>query len=266
MSEAEAGDAGGDASAATPAAPLSFADAFAQAAPVEGWLSEAQARRLWDAAQQVPADGLVVEIGSFRGRSAIVLASALREGARLVAIDPHAGGDRGPQEIAPEAERGEADNRAFNANLAAAGVGSRVAHVRLMSSEAQASVDGAINVLFVDGAHRFAPARDDLVRWGARVRDGGTMLVHDSFSSIGVTLATLASITFGSSWRYVGRASSLAEYRRDRVRGAARLTNAGRQLAQLPWFARNVIVKIAILTHLRPLARLMGHDGDGWPY
>jgi hypothetical protein len=141
-----------------------------------------------------------------------------------------------------------------------------VAHLRLTSAAAHDAVDDAIDVLYVDGAHRFAPARDDIVRWGARVRDGGTMLVHDSFSSIGVTLATLTSITFGSRWRYVGRTASLAEYRRERLGGSARVANAARQLAQLPWFARNLIVKVAIVTRLRPLARLVGHRGDHWPY
>ena len=38
------------------------------------------------------------------------------------------------------------------------------------------------------------------------------MLVHDSFSSIGVTLALLRHITFGA-WTYVGRSGSMAEYR-----------------------------------------------------
>ncbi|MEA2492778.1 MAG: hypothetical protein QOJ29_689, partial [Thermoleophilaceae bacterium] len=189
----------------------SFEDVFGVARPIEGWLTEEQGRRLWDAARSVPAGGLVVEIGSFRGRSAVVMASALAEGAQLVAIDPHAGGDRGPQEIAPEASRGEADNAAFLANLDAAGVRDRVRHVRAMSSHALDAVERPIDVLYVDGAHRFGPARDDLMRWGARVADGGTMLVHDSFSAIGVTLATLSSLTFGSRWRYVGRTASLAE-------------------------------------------------------
>jgi predicted O-methyltransferase YrrM len=244
-----------------------FEDAYALAAPIEGWLSEAQARRLWDAAERVPPGGLLVEIGSFRGRSAVVMASVLADDARMVAIDPHAGSDRGPQEIAADAERGQADTRAFAANLRAAGVEERVEHVRAMSSDAHAAVDGEVDVLYVDGAHRFGPARDDLVGWGERVREGGTMLVHDSFSSIGVTLATLESITFGTRWRYVGRTGSLAEYRRARIPGGrARLANAARQLAQLPWFMRNVLVKVAIVTRLRPLARLLGHRGDAWPY
>ena len=245
---------------------MSFHEAFARTTSVEGWMSEAQARRLWEAAQRVPAGGLLVEIGSFHGRSAIVMASVLADGARFVAIDPHAGGDRGPQEIEAEASRGEADHHAFAANVRAAGVEDRVQHLRLMSSDAHGAVVGPVDVLYVDGAHRFGPARADLVNWGERVREGGTMLVHDSFSSIGVTLATLASVTFGPHWRYVGRTSSLAEYRRERMGLAARAANVARQLAQLPWFARNVIVKAALVTRLYPLARLMGHRGRDWPY
>ena len=239
----------------------SFERAFAVAAPIEGWLTEAQARRLWEAVRRVPAGGLVVEIGSFRGRSAVVMASALAAGARLVAIDPHEGGDRGPQEIAANAERGEADNTAFRANLQAAGVAERVEHLQLMSSDALPAVPEAIDVLYVDGAHRFGPARDDIVRWGDRVAHGGTMLVHDSFSSIGVTLAT-----FGARWRYVGRTGSLAEYRCEPLGGSARRLNALRQLRQLPWFMRNVMIKVAIVTRLRLVARLLRHDGDTWPY
>lgn len=268
MSERGSAEAGSPADAARADAASvhparTFADAFALAEPVQGWMSREQGQRLWDAARRVPPGGVVVEIGSFHGRSAIVMASALADGARLVAVDPHAGSDRGPQEIAAEAGRGEDDHRAFSENLRVAGVASRVEHVRLMSSEAYDAVTDPVDVLYVDGAHRFGPAREDIAGWGARVRDGGTMLVHDSFSSVGVTLATLASLTFGSRWRYVGRTSSLAEYRREPV---SRLPNALRQLAQLPWFARNVIVKIALVSGFRPLARLMGHRGDDWPY
>jgi hypothetical protein len=110
-------------------------------------------------------------------------------------------------------------------------------------------------VLYVDGAHRFGPARDDIRDWGARVRPGGRMLIHDSFSSIGVTLALLATVVFGSDWTYVGRDGSLTEYAR--VRPPARPANAARQLAQLPWFARNVVLKVLIVARLRR---------GPWPY
>ena len=140
---------------------------------------------------------------------------AAADGVEVVAIDPHAGNDRGPQEIDGTAAEGEADHDAFLANLAAGGVADRVRHVRMPSQEALGAVAGEVDLLYVDGAHRYGPARADLDRWGARVRPGGAMLVHDAFSSVGVTLALLRGCLFSRSLRYVGRDGSLAEYRRE---------------------------------------------------
>ena len=245
-----------------------FAAALAAAADVEGWMSDDQARRLWDRARAVPHGGQVVEIGSYRGRSAIVLGRAAAGSATVVAIDPHAGNDRGPQEIHGSEDEGEADNQAFRANLERAGVSEAVRHVRRPSQEALDAVDGEVDLLYVDGAHRYAPASADIRRWGQRVRPGGSMLVHDSFSSIGVTLALMRLMLLSREFRYIGRARSMAEYRRVNVplRPAERLANAGRQIAELPWFLRNVLIKVALVAHLRPLLRLLGHRSGEWPY
>jgi predicted O-methyltransferase YrrM len=236
---------------------------------VEGWLSADQAERLAARAAALPAGAVIVEIGSFRGRSTIVLARAAPPDARVVAIDPHAGGDRGPQEIAPDAGRGDADQAAFAANLRAAGVADRVRHVRRPSQAALGEVAGPVDLLYVDGAHRFRPALQDLVRWGARVRPGGTMLIHDAFSSVGVTLAILVRLLAGGEFAYVGRSRSLAEYRRlpAAPAGRDRVANAAAQVAQLPWFARNVAIKLALLGGRPRLAGALGHrPGDPWPY
>ncbi|HEX4868249.1 MAG TPA: class I SAM-dependent methyltransferase [Acidimicrobiales bacterium] len=233
---------------------------------VEGWMTDDQARRLWDAAGRVPAGGRIVEIGSFRGRSTIVLALAARDDTEIVAIDPHAGNDRGPQEIHGFEEAASEDYEVFHRNLADAGVQDRVRHVRRFSADAHDEVTGAIDLLYIDGAHRFGPARDDVVRWGARVVDGGRLLVHDSFSSVGVTLALLSSVALGDSFEYMGRDGSLVEYRRARLSPARRAVNLLHHLAQLPWFLRNVAVKVAIVSGARPVARLLGHDGETWPY
>jgi len=120
-------------------------------------------------------------------------------------------------------------------------------------------------VLYIDGAHRYAPAVADIRRWGDKVAEGGVMLIHDSFSSIGVTLALLATTFFGTGFRYEGRSGSMTQYRKVRLGLTARLANAGRQALELPWFVRNVLVKVSIEYKLTPLTRLLGSDGT-WPY
>ncbi|MGH2915459.1 MAG: class I SAM-dependent methyltransferase [Solirubrobacteraceae bacterium] len=249
---------------------MTLDDAISAIEGVQGWLSADQAARLFAAAAAVPAGGTIIEIGSFRGRSTIVLALAALPGVSVVAIDPHAGSDRGPQEIAADAARGEDDARAFAANLSAAGVTDRVFHLRLASADALAQIDRRIDLLYIDGAHRLAPALSDISRYGALVSPGGTMLIHDSFSSIGVTLAILARLLGSASFAYRGRSRSLAEYRRAPAGALAprtRAASAAAQLAQLPWFARNVAVKLALVADRPRLARALGHPaGDPWPY
>ena len=91
------------------------------------------------------------------------------------------------------------------------------------------------------------------------------MLVHDAFSSIGVTLALL----------FVCAGSRLALRRPDRqprrVREARRRRGGGRDLlrhlAELPWFARNVAIKALVLAGRRRWAERIGLDPAApWPY
>ncbi len=249
----------------------SGAPAFTAIAPcldgVEGWLTLDQAEALHEAASPLVAGQRVVEIGSFRGRSTTVLGLTAGPGVEVIAIDPHAGNDRGPNEIDGYATEAAGDHDAFRANLARAGLTDRVRHVRTFSDEALGAVDGPVHVLFIDGAHRFGPASADIRQWGARVADGGTMLIHDAFSSIGVTAAIGRELLASRRFRYVRRAGSLAVYRAGPpLSGTERLANGGRQLAQLPWFVRNVAIKGLITLHLGRFTRVLGHEAATWPY
>ena len=241
-------------------------DVMALVADVEGWMTPGQASTLYDAAVSCPHGGQIVEIGSFQGRSTIVLASAADPSVTVYAIDPHAGNDRGPQEIDGFIDEADDDHATFTANLAAAGVSGQVTHLRKFSDDVHDEVDGDIDVLYIDGAHRYAPALADIRSWGDRVADGGTMLIHDSFSSIGVTMAILRSLVFGRRFRYVGRSRSMTIYRVDLHDGRARASNALRQLAQLPWFVKNVTLKVLLTIGLGKVLRRLGRDAPEWPY
>ncbi len=243
-----------------------LSDVRALVAGVEGWLTDDQVAALHDAARACPPGGRIVEIGSFRGRSTIVLSASAPEGTEIVAIDPHAGNDRGPQEIEGFAAEAETDNAVFTRNLAEAGVAPRVRHIRAFSDDAHGEVADPVDVLFIDGAHRFGPARADIRDWGRRVAPGGRMLIHDSFSSVGVTLAILAELLVSAEWRYDGRAGSLTSYRRTHQGPGARVISALAQLAQIPWFLRNVVIKALMVAGRTDWARRLGHDGETWPH
>lgn len=222
---------------------------------IKGWLTDDQARMLYERAASLPRGARVVEIGTYHGRSTIVLAKAA-PGAEIITIDPYTSEpDVGPRDLAR-----------FEANLGQAGVAAGVNHVRLPSSDALRVVEGDVDLLYVDGAHDLRTALPDIRGWGARVRVGGTMLIHDSFSSVGVTFAQLVSLFFGDEFRYVGRSRSLAEYRREPLSGAKRVSNAARQAASLPWFVRNVAVKVALASGAPYVARLLRHSDDVYPY
>lgn len=245
----------------------SFEEALAAVAGVEGWLTDDQARMLWDYARGVPAGGRIVEIGSFQGRSTVILASAAADGVEVVAIDPHAGNDRGPQEIKPEFQaESERDSQTFLANLERCGVAHRVRYVRLPSSDALGEVEGDVSLLYIDGAHRYRPARDDMLLWGGRVPLGGALLVHDAFNAVGVTLAQGIVLAMGRRYRYEGRSNSLAAYRRLEVEGRERAKHALRHLREVPYTIKNQVAKVMILCGLSRYTKYIGHPSGKWPY
>ncbi len=218
-----------------------FDDAWSTAEPVPGWLTRAQARMLWDDARTAGRRGAetdgepaqVVEIGSHQGRSTLVLAAALAgTGVEVVAIDPFvAGGMFG----------GPSTRERFEANLVGAGVADRVRLIAERSGDVRPSWTRPLAMLYIDGKHDYWTVRDDL-RWSECVEPGAAVLIHDAFSSIGVTLALLIHVFPGRRLTYTGRAGSLARFVVGPPTGRDRL----RMLAELPWWLRNVLIKIGL--------------------
>ena len=225
-----------------------FDAAWRFAGNVDGWLTEAQARTLYDAARAV-APARVVEIGSHLGRSTIVLAAS---GAHVTAIDPF-----------PDDWRyGRADTeQRFRTHLAEAGVDANVDLRVGTSRDVRSEWTLPVRLVYVDGKHDMWSCLDDL-RWSAFLSDGDVVLVHDAFSSVGVTLAVLRDALTTDRHRYLGRTGSMARFDIARPTPGDRL----RVLRELPWFARNLVVKVLLRLRLRPVARLLGHRDTADPY
>lgn len=228
-----------------------FDAAFAVVDRIGGWLTRAQAQALHRAVLDLPAGSTVVEVGSHQGRSTITLALA-RADVRVMAIDPFVDGWK---------FGGIATRAVFERNLLDAAVADRVTLLTRPSADVRRTWSSPVELVYIDGKHDAWSAAQDL-RWRQFLPPHGRIFVHDAFSSIGVTLAVLWRVLPSRQLRYVGRVGSLAEFSRQRPRWRDRWA----LMAQLPWWVRNVGIKVLLRLRLRPLARLAGH-ADSWdPY
>lgn len=158
------------------------ADLASKIAGVDGWLEPVEAQALFDLARRCTGAGVIVEIGSWKGKSTICLAAGARAGNRpkIYAVDPHTG--------SPEhhAEFGEVETFAeFTANVAAAGYESDVVPLRMRSTEAAAHVTEPVELLFIDGDHSYEAVVADVEAWWPKLTDGGFVAVHDAFLHLG---------------------------------------------------------------------------------
>lgn len=145
---------------------------------VEGQISHSEARSLMGLAKSMPADAVIIEIGSYRGRSTIALALGARKGYnnRVYAVDPHSeftgvfGAEFGPQ-----------DQAALYRSLTASNVGDIVAVVALPSiSAAKGWNDRNVGLLFIDGDHRYKSVRSDFEVWVPFIIEEGVVAFHDN--------------------------------------------------------------------------------------
>jgi hypothetical protein len=230
-----------------------FTDVWTTAARIPGWLTEEQGRLLWREARRLPHGAVVLEIGSHQGRSTTILGAALEEtGGRLIAVDPFVEG---------RLFGGNATRVAFEDNVRAAGLHDVVQLIPEYSTKLRPGWTRPIELLYVDGKHDYWTCSDDL-RWSQHLPPDGAVLVHDAYSSIGVTLSILLRVLPSHHLRYVERKGSLALFRRQRPTTADRM----RIIAETPWWLRNVVIKVLLRLRLRPVARLLGHSGEYDPY
>jgi MMP 1-O-methyltransferase len=134
-------------------------------AGVPGWLTDEEGEALYELARACTGRGVIVEIGSFKGKSTICLGLGSRAGASLPvhAIDPH-------QERFPE----------FEANVERAGIAELVRPIPSLSQAVADGFEEPIELLFVDGSHEYDLVLEDFEKWVPKVVDGGWVAFHDT--------------------------------------------------------------------------------------
>lgn len=149
-----------------------LACARSAAATIEGWLTSAEGELLFRFAADCPSGLPIVEIGSWKGKSTVWLASgsAFSAGTHVFAVDPHEQSLENP-----------AANtlHEFTSNLARAGLTSTVTPVVAASHDAAQTFQHRPGVVFVDGSHLEEAVRVDLNDWFPKLVEGGVLALHD---------------------------------------------------------------------------------------
>lgn len=152
--------------------------AWQQTCPVAGFLTEAEARFLALAAACTPAQGPIVEIGSFKGRSTVALASMAARFGRgpVVSIDPHTS----PSATDPALPAEGSSFTEFLAALRTAGLTQQVEVHRAFSHEVGPTWQRPIRLLWIDGDHTYAGASRDFDLFSPHLAEGGVVALHDT--------------------------------------------------------------------------------------
>ncbi len=147
---------------------------------IPGWLSENEGRLLTNLAAGLPKDAVIVEIGSFQGKSTVFLGLGLKSG-KIYAIDPHKGQTHATKRGSTPFGIVRPTYFAFLKNLRMFGVEDKVVPIQKTSKAANKNWLKKIDLLHVDGLHEYEFAKKDLQLWLPFLEDGGVVVCHDAF-------------------------------------------------------------------------------------
>ena len=146
-----------------------------------GFLGESEARFLGVLAACVPARGAIVEIGSFKGKSTVMLASvAAHYGlGPVVAIDPHTA----PLTTDPGIAAESSTYQEFLASVKTAGLTEHVETHRAYSRDTAKGWSRPIRLLWIDGDHTFRGAKEDFDLFTPHLVKNGVVALHDALNA-----------------------------------------------------------------------------------
>ncbi|MFJ8928109.1 MULTISPECIES: class I SAM-dependent methyltransferase [unclassified Streptomyces] len=156
----------------------------------KGFMPRGEGLALYAAAVEAATLGLpLLEVGTYCGRSTILLADAARAaGVSALTVDHHRGSEEqqpgwdfhDPETVDPAV--GLMDTLpTFRRTLHAAGLEDHVVALVGKSPQVAKAWGGPLGLVFIDGGHTDEHATADYEGWAPHVADGGYLVIHDVF-------------------------------------------------------------------------------------
>lgn len=147
---------------------------------LEGHLSQAEMEFLAINAAVPASDGVILEIGSFKGKSTCILAKAseLAGDPYIIAVDPLTHESLEAHDLKGAADENQFQHDFFK-NLKVQHVEHRVQFHQQYSYHFVESFSGKIRFLWVDGDHSYSGVKQDIKMFTPFLADGAIVAMHD---------------------------------------------------------------------------------------
>jgi len=144
---------------------------------VPGFLRQDEAELLYQLAKRCSGQGVIVEVGSWKGKSTICLAlgSKANRKIKVYAVDPHIG--------SAEHQRclGKVDTfQEFKKNIKKADLSFLVRPIVTTSKKAGRKFKQPVELIFIDGSHDYQAVKEDFQSWFPKLINGGIIAFHDT--------------------------------------------------------------------------------------
>ena len=175
---------------------------------IDGWLTDNEGEFLYNAAKNCRGRGVIVEIGSWKGKSTVWLAKGSKAGnnVKVYAIDPHTGSSehkRGGSRVWTFAE--------FKQNIRRANVEDAVVPIIRTSEDAAHDwKEKPVELLWIDGAHDYEIVKLDFDLWFPYLIEGGSIAFHDTIGWPGPRRLVKEKVYHSHNFADVGFIDSLS--------------------------------------------------------
>ncbi len=148
-----------------------------EAETVEGFLSHHEMRFLALLAACPTANGDVLEIGSFKGKSTVILAKAaqLAGDAKIYAVDPLTA----PSETDPDLRGDDSSLKDFKSNIERCKVADAIEFHQTFSYKLAETWTRPLRFLWIDGDHTYKGTKLDFDGFAPHLADGAMVAIHD---------------------------------------------------------------------------------------
>ena len=156
---------------------------------IKGFLDPIEGEALYSFAKEFTKDGNALEIGSYCGKSAVYIGSAVKENnQKLYSIDHHKGSEEqqpGEEYFDPDLINTEGNGidtlPFFLKTIKDSYLEGYVIPIVSSSEEAHKDLKMNFNMIFIDGGHSEEAAQTDYKLWSKKINPEGLLAIHDVF-------------------------------------------------------------------------------------